>query len=79
MCLTRAKLSADYRIVIPREIREKLRLVPGLLMMVSERGGLITIIPDQPREKIPDVPLEKSRGIVKGMSTTGLREKKDRF
>ena len=28
---------------------------------------------------LPDVPLEKLRGIVRGISTDGLREKKDRI
>jgi AbrB family looped-hinge helix DNA binding protein len=69
--MTRVTVSPKFQIVIPREIRERLRLRPGQQIMLLERDGIITAIPDQP--------LEKMRGILKGMSRTGLREKRERI
>ncbi len=63
-------VSPKFQIVVPREIREKLKLRPGQQMILLERGGIITAIPDQP--------FEKFRGILKGMSRTDLREKRER-
>jgi AbrB family looped-hinge helix DNA binding protein len=69
--MARVTVSPKFQIVIPREIRESLRLRPGQKITLLERDGIITAIPDQP--------IEKFRGILKGMSTTGLREKKERL
>lgn len=64
-------VSPKFQIVIPREIRQRLRLRPGQKIILFEKNGIITAIPDQP--------LEKLRGIARGMPTDGLREKKDRL
>ena len=69
--MPRVTVSPKFQIVIPREIREKLRLRPGQQITLFERDGIITAI--------PDLPLEKFRGIVKGMSRTELREKQERI
>ena len=69
--MPRVTVSAKFQIVIPREIREKLGLRPGQRITLLERDGIITAIPDQP--------LEKFRGILKGMSRGGLREKQKRL
>ena len=69
--MTRVTVSPKFQIVIPREIRERLGLRPGQQIMLLECDGIITAIPDQP--------LEKMRGILKGMSRTGLREKRERI
>ncbi len=64
-------VSPKYQIVIPQEIREKLGLRPGQRITLVEREGVITAIPDQP--------LEKFRGILKGMSRRAVREKRERL
>lgn len=64
-------VSHKFQIVIPPEIRERLRLRPGQQITLLERDGIITAIPDRP--------LEKMRGILKDMSRTGLREKRERI
>lgn len=69
--MTQVTVSPKFQIVIPREIRERLGLRPGQKITLLEREGIITAIPDQP--------LEKFRGILKGMPRQGLREKKERF
>jgi AbrB family looped-hinge helix DNA binding protein len=68
--MTRVRLLSKFQIVIPREIRERLRLRPGQQMTLLERGKIITVIPDQP--------LEKLLGILKGTPPDDLREKKER-
>lgn len=69
--MPRVTISPKFQIVIPREIREKLRLRPGQQVTLFERDGIITAI--------PDLPLEKFRGILKAMSRTELREKQERI
>jgi len=69
--MPRVTISPKFQIVIPREIRERLRLRPGQRITLFERDGIITAI--------PDLPLEKFRGILKGMSRAGLREKQERI
>jgi AbrB family looped-hinge helix DNA binding protein len=67
-CVT---VSPKFQVVIPREIRERLGLRPGQRIMLSEQDGIITAIPDRP--------LSKFRGILKGMPVGGVREKKERI
>jgi len=67
----RVTISPKFQIVIPREIRERLHLRPGQKIALFERDGIITAI--------PDLPLEKFRGILKGLSRTDLREKQERI
>lgn len=67
--MPRVTVSPKFQIVIPQQIREKLGLRPGQQIILLERDGIITAIPDQP--------LEKFRGILKGMVRTSLREKQE--
>ncbi len=69
--MPRVTISPKFQIVIPREIRERLRLRAGQQITLFERDGIITAI--------PDLPLEKFRGILKDMSRTELREKQERI
>ncbi len=46
-------------------------LRPGQEMQVISKGGLIILVPDRP--------ISAMRGFVRGIRTTGFREKKDRF
>ncbi len=69
--MPRVTISPKFQIVIPREIRQRLRLRPGQQITLLERDGIITAIPDRP--------LEEFRGILKGMSRTELREKQERI
>ncbi len=64
-------ISPKFQIVIPKEVREKLRLAPSQRLQIIEKGGVITLV--------PEVPLKSLKGALKGMSTVGLREKKDRL
>ena len=66
-----SSLSSKFQVVIPKIVRERLRLRPGQRLQVLEHGGIITLV--------PELPLKSLKGFVKGMDKTGLREKKDRL
>jgi len=64
-------ISSKFQIVIPKDVREKLRLFPRQRLQVVEKGGVITLV--------PEVPLKSLKGVLKGMSKANIREKKDRL
>lgn len=43
-----ATISPKFQIVIPKEVRDKLQLVPRQRLQVLEKGGVITLVPDVP-------------------------------
>ncbi|HEV7242166.1 MAG TPA: AbrB/MazE/SpoVT family DNA-binding domain-containing protein [Thermoanaerobaculia bacterium] len=67
----RTRVSPKYQVVIPKDIREKVDVRPGQEYQVITKGGIISFVPDRP--------IASMRGFVKGIRTTGFREKKDRF
>ena len=64
-------VSSKYQIVIPKEVRKKIDLEKGQILQVVVRNGVITLVPDRP--------LGELRGFVKGMESSGLRDKEDRL
>jgi len=62
-------ISPKYQIVIPREVRERLRLKPGQKLKLLVLDGVATLV--------PVVPIEQLRGIGKGLSYEGYREEED--
>ena len=66
-------ISTKFQVVIPREVRDRLRLRKGQKMLVFERNGFIQLIPDRD--------IKEMRGIAKGMSPSmeGIRDEEDRF
>lgn len=60
------KLSPKFQVVIPRPVRENLRLFPGQKIQVIEYGERIELIPER---RISDL-----RGFVKGIDTSFERE-----
>lgn len=69
--MARRRVSSKYQVVIPKEVRERHGVKPGLEMQVISKGGSIILVPDRP--------LSAFRGILRGMPTEGYREKKDRM
>jgi AbrB family looped-hinge helix DNA binding protein len=67
------KLSPKYQVVIPAEIRKKLKLRAGQEIAVIEKDGIIRIIPLKP--------LKEMKGFLKGkgITTEDLREETDRI
>jgi AbrB family looped-hinge helix DNA binding protein len=68
--MAKTRVSSKYHVVIPKEIRERLGIKPGQEFQVISKGNVITLVPDPP--------LSAFRGILRGMPTTGYRDKKDR-
>ena len=60
-------LSPKYQVVIPKSIRDALKLRPGQKMRVVEYEGRIEFIPDRD--------IAELRGFLKGIDTRLEREK----
>jgi AbrB family looped-hinge helix DNA binding protein len=63
-------VSSKYQIVIPKEIREKLKIIPGQkiqMIMIGRRIELIRV-----------EPIENARGIFPNMDTSNYRDEEDR-
>ena len=60
-------VSPKFQVVIPREIRESLKVKPGEKMQVINYADRIELVPIR---KIKDM-----RGFLKGINTTVVREK----
>lgn len=67
----RTKVSSKYQVVIPKDIRASADIRIGQEFQVIAKGGIVTLVPDKP--------ISSMRGFVRGMRTTGFREKKDRI
>jgi AbrB family looped-hinge helix DNA binding protein len=61
------KVSPKYQVVIPRDVRNSLRVRPGQKMQVVEYAGRIELIPERD--------IREMRGFVKGINTAFEREK----
>jgi AbrB family looped-hinge helix DNA binding protein len=65
------KVSPKYQVVIPKEIREKMRLKPGKKFQVFQHGNRIELVPvESPKDLL---------GFVKGIDTNVERDEEDRL
>ena len=69
--MARTKVSSKYQVVIPKDVRERADIRVGQEFQVIVKGRSITLVPDRP--------ISAMRGFVRGIKTTGFREKKDRM
>lgn len=60
-------VSPKYQVVIPKNIRDALKLKPGQKLRVIEYEGRIELIPDRD--------IAELRGFLKGIDTRLAREK----
>ena len=60
------KLSSKFQVVIPLEVREKLKLKPGMQFRVIDVGGAVELIPVRP--------IREMRGRFKNINTNIERE-----
>lgn len=68
--MTTVLMSPKHQIVIPKEIRDELKLKPGQKFVVLRDGRSVRLVP------VP--PLEELRGSLKGVDVEFVREKEDR-
>ena len=68
--MAQAIVSTKYQVVIPREVRGPLGLIPGQTVQVLAKGGVISLVPLRPTKEL--------RGFVKGMPVGTIRDKEDR-
>jgi AbrB family looped-hinge helix DNA binding protein len=64
-------LSTKFQLVLPRKARERLRLHPGMKFTVFDKGGVLYLVPQRP--------VKRYRGVAKGTTERGLRDKADRL
>ena len=67
--VARTRVSPEFQVVIPKEVRESMDLHVGQELEVIAKGGTITLVPDRP--------LSSLRGFAKGIRIDELREKND--
>ncbi|HEY9160127.1 MAG TPA: AbrB/MazE/SpoVT family DNA-binding domain-containing protein [Desulfomonilia bacterium] len=60
-------VSPKYQVVIPKTVREALKLQPGQKMQIVEYAGRIELIPERD--------IKELRGFLKGINTEFKREK----
>ncbi len=60
-------VSPKYQVVIPKSVRETMKLRPGQKMQVVEYEGRIELIPERD--------IKELRGFLKGINTEFKREK----
>lgn len=60
------KLSSKFQVVIPRNVRERLKLKPGTMFRVIDVGGTVELIPVRP--------VSEMRGRFKDIDTNIERE-----
>ena len=61
------KISPKYQVVIPRRVREALKLRPGQKVQVIEYGNRIELVPERR--------VSEMRGFLKGIRTEIDRER----
>jgi AbrB family looped-hinge helix DNA binding protein len=65
--MTTITISPKFQVVIPKEIRESLKLEPGQKIQAVEHQNRIELIPVRP--------VSEMRGFLRGIDTTVEREK----
>lgn len=60
-------VSPKFQVVIPKEVRKKLGLLPGQRIQIVVHGDRIELIPVKP--------IKRMRGFLKGIDTRVPREK----
>lgn len=68
--MDRVTVSPKFQVVIPRAVRERLRIVAGQKLQVIAIGDRIELVPIRP--------MRKMRGFLKGYDPSFQREEEDR-
>jgi AbrB family looped-hinge helix DNA binding protein len=68
--MTITTVSSKYQIVIPKEIRERLKIRPGQKLQMIEIGRRIELIPVES--------IQNARGFLPHLDTSNYRDEEDR-
>lgn len=63
-------ISPKFQVVIPKAIRERLKLVAGQNVQAIAHGNRIEFIPVRPAREL--------RGVLRGLDTSFVRDEEDR-
>jgi AbrB family looped-hinge helix DNA binding protein len=69
--MTTVTVSSKFQVVIPEEVRARLKLQPGQKVVVIEKDGVVHMIPLKS--------VKEMRGFAKGATAQNVREELDRF
>jgi AbrB family looped-hinge helix DNA binding protein len=69
--MTTVTVSSKFQVVIPEDVRSRLKLQPGQKVIVIEKDGVVHMIPLKP--------VKETRGIARGITAQNVREELDRF
>jgi AbrB family looped-hinge helix DNA binding protein len=69
--LSTVTISSKYQVVIPKDVRERLRIRPGQKVEAFAIGGRIELVPVRP--------LAEMRGFLKGMDSNFERDPDRQF
>jgi len=69
--MARVTVSPKYQVVIPKEVREKMKIRPGQKVEIFIYNGQVEFIPVRP--------LKEMRGFLKGIDSTVERDEDDRI
>jgi AbrB family looped-hinge helix DNA binding protein len=64
-------ISPKFQVVIPQDVRARLKLRPGQKVVIVEKNGVVHLIPVKP--------IKEMRGFAPGTTTKDLREEADRI
>lgn len=64
-------ISPKYQVVIPKSVREQLKLVPGQVVQVIAYGDRIEFLPVRQAREL--------RGMLRGLDVSFEREEEDRL
>lgn len=64
-------VSSKFQVVIPEDVRAKLKLQAGQKVVVIEKEGVVHLIPLRS--------IKATRGLAKGVNASEIREEHDRL
>jgi AbrB family looped-hinge helix DNA binding protein len=67
--LATVTISTKYQVVIPNDVRDRLKLKPGQKVAVIEKDGVIRLIPIRP--------LKELRAMAAGITSKNVRDEGD--
>ena len=69
--MSQVTVSSNYRITIPREVREKLNIRKGQKLIVRAVDNSVLFVPERD--------IRELRGMLSALTTEGLRDEEDRY